>query len=73
MSWWSTYAKAASISYPPQQITDARAKPRGVEERVGVEPTARVPTHYGFQDRCLQPLGHRSTLVSGAQPDSRCL
>ena len=44
-----------------------------MEERVGFGPTGRVPTHYGFQDRCLQPLGHRSTLAPGAQPDSRYL
>lgn len=29
-------------------------------DRVGFEPTVRLP-HAGFQDQCLQPLGHLST------------
>lgn len=31
-----------------------------MEEAVGFEPTDRITTTYGFQDRCFKPLNHAS-------------
>ena len=38
-----------------------RPRERGVAEREGFEPPGLAA--YGFQDRCLQPLGHRSASI----------
>lgn len=33
-----------------------------MEEAVGFEPTDRITTTYGFQDRCFKPLNHASIM-----------